>query len=129
MNYRQPFQPAVDYVEEHPEQTPTWNGQAWVYGSGAPAPEPVEPEPIPLTPFQRKVITGLNALGAEMVGVKTELAGLVRRIEPLERDARWKATAVKALKLLGPAAVGAVAARFPQLAAAIAPVLEAIGQP
>lgn len=121
MNPRQPYPPAVDYDGYATQE------QAPHSGGYYQTPVSLEPEPIPLSPFQRDVLNSLHWLASEVKGLTGAIGELAPRVAKLEQDARWKAIAVKVGKAAVPFVGGAVVAKFPQLASALAPLLQAIG--
>jgi hypothetical protein len=75
---------------------------------------PDPPEPFRMT-FEVRVTRALQRLEAGQLRQTAVLRALVPQVRQLQTDSAWKARLAKAAKILAPALVGAVAARFPEL--------------
>lgn len=78
----------------------------------------VEQEPVrwTLDKLAHVMIEGFNT-------THVRIDELAVRVDVIQGEAVWKVRALKALKLAGPALVGAIAARFPEAAKLIAALL------
>lgn len=89
---------------------------------------PDPPEPFRMT-FESRVTKSLARLEAGQLRTVAALRAMIPEVRQLQADARWKARLTKVAKVLAPAIVGALAARFPELGELLGAVLGAASAP
>lgn len=83
----------------------------------------VTPQPVwTLEKLAKVMIGGFNV-------TNERIDALAVRVQTVESAAQWKAWAIKALKMAGPALVGALAARFPEAAKLVGALIGSMVSP